>query len=465
MELQPVLDASLEAKAKRFLAFVIPYDNIESTDAFLNSLASNSYGSSITFIRSIVVLISSASHGITTAAMKMIEDLIWGCSEAVNFALLKADLIPQLIITLNPLSLSFAEAAVHETILKQVLVPSEKYICHLCMNRLRSDSTVCGSDISALQSPHPLPERSQFSPNMACHHPTNQPLSHSLDRARSGCSMAFPDSSTSNGSPCPPQAGHVPQTSDTGALPATTVVAPSLALPASLSSTDFAADAHLSVHHALLLALVDGLVHEIVAAAVLPMFVRPTDLIAPLVTLSTHTNPTIAESATHSVGLLCCSVRSPSEMESVLRGGIVERICREIESCSDTAALTSLVGVLGNVCRGLADFRHSEGAQQKVKQPKEGEDETEHPNEDNDSFSIFVRSGHALEMAKQTLQQLVSRMRTGKDDVEEEEGQRRTRLNEKIGGVLIEFFAETVGGGRAERVGRLGLIWGRNWPK
>ncbi|KAK2946402.1 hypothetical protein BLNAU_18653 [Blattamonas nauphoetae] len=142
-------------------------------------------------------------------------------------------------------------------------------------------------------------------------------------------------------------------------------------------------------------------------------------------------------------------------MESVLSGGIVERICREIESCSDTAALTSLVGVLGNVCRGIAGFRRSEEAKKKAKQPKEGKDEAEHTNEDNDSFSIFVRSGHALEMAKQTLLQLVSRMRTGKDDVEEEEGRRRTRLNQMVGGVLIEFFAETVGGGRAERVGAI----------
>ncbi|KAK2950675.1 hypothetical protein BLNAU_14346 [Blattamonas nauphoetae] len=82
-----------------------------------------------------------------------------------------ADLIPQLINTLNPLSLSFVTAenihmcliycitcflwlatppgledlgiedhdgqlAVHETVLKQVLIPSEEYIWHLCLNRL-----------------------------------------------------------------------------------------------------------------------------------------------------------------------------------------------------------------------------------------------------------------------------------------------------------------------------------------
>ncbi|KAK2940443.1 hypothetical protein BLNAU_24644 [Blattamonas nauphoetae] len=91
-------------------------------------------------------------------------------SASVRHALVKADLIHQLINTLNPQSLSFEEAEdihinimaiidhslhpatpigltqmpiksaddeqdVHETVLKQVLVPSEEYICHLCVNR------------------------------------------------------------------------------------------------------------------------------------------------------------------------------------------------------------------------------------------------------------------------------------------------------------------------------------------
>ncbi|KAK2957509.1 hypothetical protein BLNAU_7408 [Blattamonas nauphoetae] len=87
-----------------------------------------------------------------------------------GICLVKADLIPQLIISLNPQSLSFTEAidihtylmaiinysiglatpenfarleiededeeqAVHETVFQQVLAPSEKYIWHLCVNR------------------------------------------------------------------------------------------------------------------------------------------------------------------------------------------------------------------------------------------------------------------------------------------------------------------------------------------
>ncbi|KAK2954307.1 hypothetical protein BLNAU_10806 [Blattamonas nauphoetae] len=107
--------------------------------------------------------------------MKMLDSLIGRCSVKVRLALVKADLIPQVINTLNPLLLSFAEAvgihnsllnivshssyletprklasldihdeneqqAAYEIVLKQVIVPSEQYICHLCVNRYsRSD--------------------------------------------------------------------------------------------------------------------------------------------------------------------------------------------------------------------------------------------------------------------------------------------------------------------------------------
>ncbi|KAK2950724.1 hypothetical protein BLNAU_14395 [Blattamonas nauphoetae] len=102
--------------------------------------------------------------------MLMLNNLVQRCSPEVRLTLVKADLIPRLISTINPLSLSFAEAAdihtnlmeivwsslwlatpyglaslkiedgneqqaVHETVLKQVLSPSEEYIYHLCVNR------------------------------------------------------------------------------------------------------------------------------------------------------------------------------------------------------------------------------------------------------------------------------------------------------------------------------------------
>ncbi|KAK2952997.1 hypothetical protein BLNAU_11986 [Blattamonas nauphoetae] len=149
VKIQPVLDAPLEAQAVKFIDYMYPLI-IKSADTFLNNLAS--------------------SHVITTAAMKMLGNLIQWCSAKVKLTLVKADLIPQLINTLNPLSLSFTKAvdvhinvmniitrslwlttpdgfaslkindrneqqSVHETILKQVIASSEKYICHLCVNR------------------------------------------------------------------------------------------------------------------------------------------------------------------------------------------------------------------------------------------------------------------------------------------------------------------------------------------
>ncbi|KAK2950732.1 hypothetical protein BLNAU_14403 [Blattamonas nauphoetae] len=117
-----------------------------------------------------MILLSSASQIITIATTKMLKTLILWCSAKSLLALVNADLIPQLIKNLNPLSFSFTEAedihinimksirnslwlaaanglefleikdgdeqqAVYETVFKQVLVPSEKYLCQFCVNR------------------------------------------------------------------------------------------------------------------------------------------------------------------------------------------------------------------------------------------------------------------------------------------------------------------------------------------
>ncbi|KAK2954629.1 hypothetical protein BLNAU_10480 [Blattamonas nauphoetae] len=169
VKIQPSLDVSLEAKAVEFLKSVNPYDDT-SADAFITGLASISEEYLTDFVQSMMVLFSSPSQVITTATMKMLRTLIDWCSPKIRLALFKADLIPQLINTLNILSLSFTEAidihtclmktitrslslttpdglrylritdrneqqSVHETVLQQVLTSSEKYICHLCLNR------------------------------------------------------------------------------------------------------------------------------------------------------------------------------------------------------------------------------------------------------------------------------------------------------------------------------------------
>ncbi|KAK2948716.1 hypothetical protein BLNAU_16354 [Blattamonas nauphoetae] len=178
LKFHPALDASLEAKAVKLLKSVDQKDS-DYADGFLISLGGTPDESLTNFVSSILVLISSSNRVITTAMVKILKTLIIWCSTKVRLALVSADLIPQLISTLNPLSLSFAEAvyihtdlmdiirtslklstpgglrqlkiyeedeqqAVHETVLKQVVAPSEKYISHMCMNRfsiVRSDQS------------------------------------------------------------------------------------------------------------------------------------------------------------------------------------------------------------------------------------------------------------------------------------------------------------------------------------
>ncbi|KAK2952673.1 hypothetical protein BLNAU_12322 [Blattamonas nauphoetae] len=166
---QPALDDSLEAKAVNLLKSVVP-KNRESADSILSSFKSIPDEYSINLVQSFVVLISTSSLAIIAVSMKILNDLLWYNSTNDLLAVVRADLITQIINTLNPLSLSFAEAedihvnllktitrpvrlstpdgfpklqnshdddqqAVHETVLTQVLAPSAKYIWHLCVNR------------------------------------------------------------------------------------------------------------------------------------------------------------------------------------------------------------------------------------------------------------------------------------------------------------------------------------------
>ncbi|KAK2944130.1 hypothetical protein BLNAU_20962 [Blattamonas nauphoetae] len=108
VKIQPSLDISLEVKAVEFLKSVHPL-NQQSTDAFLSRLASSSNKYLTDIIQPMMLLISSPSQAITTAAMKMLRTLIIFCSPKNRLALFKADLIPQLITTLHPQSLPFAE--------------------------------------------------------------------------------------------------------------------------------------------------------------------------------------------------------------------------------------------------------------------------------------------------------------------------------------------------------------------
>ncbi|KAK2956660.1 hypothetical protein BLNAU_8294 [Blattamonas nauphoetae] len=169
VKLLPPFAYFLEERALILLEYVTP-NNKKKAESLLNNLASFSDAPLTDLIQSIVELLHSANLFIPTAAMKMLKSQCQHCSEGTHLALVKADLIPQIISALNPQSRSFAKAeeihscllsslslsfflatpnglrrlkhidhdeqqAVYETIFQQVLVPSEKYICHLCASR------------------------------------------------------------------------------------------------------------------------------------------------------------------------------------------------------------------------------------------------------------------------------------------------------------------------------------------
>ncbi|KAK2963529.1 hypothetical protein BLNAU_1572 [Blattamonas nauphoetae] len=128
-----------------------------------------------------IVLMSLVCHGgfMNVVEFAVVnEALVCWVSERSD-DIVRADLIPQLIISLNPQSFPFTEAVnihtnllssvarslllttpdglaklgivdadeqltVHGTVLKQVIIPSEKYICHLCFNRFSIfDGVLC----------------------------------------------------------------------------------------------------------------------------------------------------------------------------------------------------------------------------------------------------------------------------------------------------------------------------------
>ncbi|KAK2953060.1 hypothetical protein BLNAU_12049 [Blattamonas nauphoetae] len=120
VKLQPALDDSLEDKAVKLLES-IHLANKASADAFLISLGK---------------LAENSSRVITTAAMKMLKNLFFWCSAKIGLTLIQAGLIPQLIVTLNPQSLTFTEAVNIHTGLIKIILNSFRFATPNCLKKL-----------------------------------------------------------------------------------------------------------------------------------------------------------------------------------------------------------------------------------------------------------------------------------------------------------------------------------------
>ncbi|KAK2943255.1 hypothetical protein BLNAU_21827 [Blattamonas nauphoetae] len=123
------------------------------------------------FVSSMVVLASSANQTIITSMLRMVTTLIRQTSPKQRLSLVHLNLVPHLLSAINVRSLSFADGqdlilfvaglliqllslaslhtlakleaehhlnrqAVHEAVLQHILVPSEEFIRHICLNRL-----------------------------------------------------------------------------------------------------------------------------------------------------------------------------------------------------------------------------------------------------------------------------------------------------------------------------------------
>ncbi|KAK2953352.1 hypothetical protein BLNAU_11637 [Blattamonas nauphoetae] len=71
--------------------------------------------------------------------MRIIDSLILWCSPKYQLALIKAELIPQIILTINPLSLSFAEAVNIHTHLVSTILSSIGLATPYCLAQLGNE--------------------------------------------------------------------------------------------------------------------------------------------------------------------------------------------------------------------------------------------------------------------------------------------------------------------------------------
>ncbi|KAK2940295.1 putative serpin family protein [Blattamonas nauphoetae] len=164
------LDSASEEKIVQFLGHIMTLSTEEMEKLIVALVPSSSEESTQKFVNSIVVFVSSANQRITKEAMRIVNELLENSSPKFCLNLVKADLVPHLIASLHPQSLSLADAedihtflmeaiaaglwlgtpdgllqleiehpsdrdTVHEIVLKHIIAISEPYLLHLCTQR------------------------------------------------------------------------------------------------------------------------------------------------------------------------------------------------------------------------------------------------------------------------------------------------------------------------------------------
>ncbi|KAK2958932.1 hypothetical protein BLNAU_6181 [Blattamonas nauphoetae] len=192
--------------------------------------------------------------------------------------------------------------------------------------------------------------------------------------------------------------------------------------------------------------------------------------LSPPSSLLVHADPTLSVPATHAVGLVCDSSLSCGDVEGVLSGGVVEKVCSWVEGWKEVGKevgkVLGLLRVVDKLCVGLKGALRSaqkQDQEQKVKEKKKEKSGKEHgqagqnEEESRDGWSLGSRCQSALDLMENTLLGLCS---ARESEEKESSAEVDVEVKGQAGWILAVHFPHVLSGGRKE-VGVIGVDVGR----
>ncbi|KAK2944929.1 hypothetical protein BLNAU_20172 [Blattamonas nauphoetae] len=175
-----------------------------------------------------------------------------------------------------------------------------------------------------------------------------------------------------------------------------------------------------------------------------------------------HADPTLSVPATHAVGLVCDSSLSCGDVEGVLSGGVVEKVCSWVESSKEVGKVLGLLRVVEKLCVGLKGALRSAQKQEQEQKEKEKQKEKsgteqgragQKKDESCDGWSMGSRCQSALDLMENTLLGLCS---AWESEGKESSAEVNVEVAREVGGILAVHFPHVLSGGRKE-VGVIGV--------
>ncbi|KAK2949706.1 hypothetical protein BLNAU_15377 [Blattamonas nauphoetae] len=189
--------------------------------------------------------------------------------------------------------------------------------------------------------------------------------------------------------------------------------------------------------------------------------------LSPPSSLLVHADPTLSVPATHAVGLVCDSSLSCGDVEGVLSGGVVEKVCSWVEGWTtvgkEVGKVLNLLRVVEKLCVGLKGALRSAQKQEQLRQQQKVKSEKEHgqtgqkEEESRDEWSLASRCQSALNLMGNTLFSLCS---ARESEEKESSAEMDVEVRAQAGALLAVHFPQMLSGGRKE-VGVIGVDVGQ----